>query len=77
MNINSKTMAEFLAQAWLEGELPISNSVLSEVLQRIGAHIYEDYQAGNLTWQEAEDSLQALNVCEDLWLGMPEIPEAL
>lgn len=75
MNINAQSAREFIDQGWLEGELR-GDVILSEVLQRIGAHIFSDYQEGLLTWEVAEASLQSLNVCEDLWLGMPEIPQS-
>jgi hypothetical protein len=48
-----------------------------EYITRIGAHIYHAWELGVIDWQTANDSLESLNVCEDLWLGMPEIPEPL
>lgn len=73
MNITPKSMNEFVEQGWLQGELTGEEAV-SEKLQRIGAHIYDDYRNGFLTYDVAERSLQSLNSCEDIWFGMPEIP---
>lgn len=81
--MDEKTMQEWIAQGWLEGEITfhegqlvaIDDSLLCEVLERIGAHVYAEYAKGLWTWQEAEDTLQSLNNCQGMWFGMPEIPE--
>jgi hypothetical protein len=66
-------------EAWLKhSEWPNPyDRQIDEHLERIGAHIYEDYQKGFWTWHEANDSLVTLDQITNgtEWLGMPFIPE--
>lgn len=70
--------SEWLKQGWLSGELPeLSEATWQEFIERVGAHIYEDYERGCWTYEEAEASIEALDRVLDgtEWLGMPLIPE--
>lgn len=63
---------EVVSQGWLEGELPLAPETAHEYVERIGAHIYQDFQRGLWTFKECEVAIESLNVFDDLWLGMPE-----
>jgi len=63
------TAIEFLKQGYLNGELTLTESTVGEYLERIGAHIYQDFKNGYITFEVLDASLQSLNVCEDLEFG--------
>lgn len=77
--MNMQTASEWLRQGWLQGELPaLNDATREELIERVGAHIYESYVLGFWTYAEAEASLETLerDVLEGTeWLGMPLIPE--
>ena len=60
------TAIEYLKQGWLEGELTLTQSTVGEFIERVGAHIYQDYENGLLTWDEVNASLESLNMCEEI-----------
>lgn len=68
--------SEWLKQGWLEGELPeLSHATAQEFIERVGAHIYQDFVLGFWSFDECDRALQSLNVLDDLWLEMPFAPE--
>jgi hypothetical protein len=55
-----KDAAEWLSQGWLEGELKLTPDTTDEYLERVGAHIYSDFQQGHWTFEEMERALISL-----------------
>jgi hypothetical protein len=74
--MNIQTASEWLRQGWLEGELPVlDHSTAQEFIERVGAHIYQAHLDGQWDYRTCESALESLNVLDDLWLGMPNVPE--
>jgi hypothetical protein len=53
---------EWLKQGWLEGELTLTDETRQEFLERVGAHIYQDFRLGRWTFRECDRALAALEV---------------